>query len=527
MPRMHARRVRLAAALFASLTALPAQQDPDSDGDGLSDFHELHKYLTDPQRKDSDGDGTPDGDWRERREYQYTVRSVVQVMRPVTIDWLCDDYQDARVLDETADHVELEVIHYPFHTVAGTLAADADWRRHTARMQEWLAPGPTSDWTPKLQQDLRAALRKDGIDAGKLDDRALVEQAAKWLLQRAQHHDGFTTFVTAFDKDGKPFVPAELQAGAEANAQRSGVPLTQQWQRELSARGMFEHKARGSCSSSAIYLSGCLRALGIPTRTILVIPIVDADDDRERAMLQRLQLGPVRRTLAQAAEQRRNSWASHTFNEVFVGGRWRRLNYDRLGQPTYDRQLFGLCTHVATFRDWADADMPATIGRRQKLNRHDDVFGGPNPYSTIALRDEIGVHCDRGRLPPDELQAKVTALSWGDDRGLPADVQEWFREHRRTGLIAKVEGLQGPDELRDFLAATDLAAALVAAGDAKVEVAFEPGCWWWKQDHGLLLVRFGGQPTELAKGRAYTLAPNNAAKTARWEVGPDLRVTRE
>ena len=64
----------------------------DRDGDGLSDFQEVHKYLTDPNKKDSDNDGKPDGDWLERREYQYTIRSVVQVMKPVTI------VQHARVL---------------------------------------------------------------------------------------------------------------------------------------------------------------------------------------------------------------------------------------------------------------------------------------------------------------------------------------------------------------------------------------------------------------------------------------------
>ena len=35
--------------------------DPDSDGDGLTDFQETHKYGTDPERADSDGDGLPDG----------------------------------------------------------------------------------------------------------------------------------------------------------------------------------------------------------------------------------------------------------------------------------------------------------------------------------------------------------------------------------------------------------------------------------------------------------------------------------
>ena len=67
------------ALLFASAltAAATAQGDADRDGDGLSDFAERHKYRTDPARADSDGDGVPDGDWRERREYQYTVSSVV------------------------------------------------------------------------------------------------------------------------------------------------------------------------------------------------------------------------------------------------------------------------------------------------------------------------------------------------------------------------------------------------------------------------------------------------------------------
>src|SRR5512134_1357617 len=101
------RRLSLAFVLLLA-AAGSAQVDPDRDRDGLSDFAEVHKYLTDATKADSDGDGVPDGDWRERREYQYTIRTVVQVMRPVTIEFLCDDYQDARVIDETADYVELE-----------------------------------------------------------------------------------------------------------------------------------------------------------------------------------------------------------------------------------------------------------------------------------------------------------------------------------------------------------------------------------------------------------------------------------
>ncbi|MDB4491546.1 hypothetical protein N9260_00830 [bacterium] len=37
-------------------------QDPDSDGDGISDKLEVSQYMTDPQDKDTDGDGLEDGD---------------------------------------------------------------------------------------------------------------------------------------------------------------------------------------------------------------------------------------------------------------------------------------------------------------------------------------------------------------------------------------------------------------------------------------------------------------------------------
>jgi hypothetical protein len=262
----------------------PGQRDPDRDVDGLSDFAEVHKYRTDPAKADTDGDGIADGDWRERREYQYTIRTVVQVMRPVTIEFLNDDHQDARILDETPTYVELEVIHYPFTTVAASIHADPDWRQTTAAMQAWTAPGPTADWKPAMRDELVAALQKDGIDALTLDDKELVERASLWLCKHAKNHDAFTAFVTAFDAEGKPFVPADLAAALPADAEA----LASQWRKDISARGMFEHGLRGSCSSSSIYLNGCLRALGVPTRIVLCIPVVDANDAQE---LRRLETG--------------------------------------------------------------------------------------------------------------------------------------------------------------------------------------------------------------------------------------------
>ncbi len=481
-----------AALLLAFAVTASAQ---DTDGDGLSDFQEIHKYLTDPSKSDSDGDGVPDGDWRERREFQYVVRTVVQVMRPVTIEYLCDDYQDARILDEAASYVELEVFHYPFSTPETAIESDPDWRRAAASMEQWTRPGLTADWTPAMRDALVAEL-----ECGALDDKTLVERASKRLLARAAFHDGFTTFVTAFDAKGEPFLP-------------DGSKPEEAWRRELSARGMFENRCRGSCSSTAIYLNGCLRALGVPTRIILVIPVVDANDDAEMRLV-RLGLGHhgVRRTLLGALQRLRGSWTSHTFNEVFVGGRWRRLNYDRLGQPSFDRRLFGLSTHVATFNDWADARMAETIGKRQALARKDDLFGGPNPYSTLSLRDEFGPHCTLGNPAAEPLTAHIAALLRHDDPLLPQEVREWFRRRGVQGLVARVEGPGDPDALTEFLAAADPVLRLDGGG-ATATLSLDAGCWWWKGDHAL--VRLSGDPPA---GAVPAVTPRNESPEAQWTV---------
>ena len=89
--------------LLLAIPCAAAAGEIDSDHDGLADFLEIHKYRTDPAKADSDGDGIPDGDWHERREFAYSVRSVVKVLRPVDVITLNDDYQDARVLRERLD----------------------------------------------------------------------------------------------------------------------------------------------------------------------------------------------------------------------------------------------------------------------------------------------------------------------------------------------------------------------------------------------------------------------------------------
>jgi len=509
--------------------------DVDTDHDGLSDFDEIHKYFTDPTNADSDGDGVPDGEWDERREFTYTVRTIVRVLPPVTDDVLHDDYQDARILERRPGLVELEVIHYPLNTVAEAITADPAWREHVAGMHRWTEPGPTANWDGAMRRNLFTELAADGIDAAVLDDRALVERASRWLLQRARYVDGFTTFCSWFPHGKAAVYPGLEDVVARGIADKS-LSTEDQWQRELFARGMFEHRVRGSCTSSAIYLDGCLRALGVPTRVVLGIPCIDASDAKEIEMLKRgITHKGVRRIVLQALEGQRGAWISHTFDEVWVAGRWRRLNYERLGQNILDPQYLGLMTHVATFGDWADGEMAKTWGVRQaKETPHDDVFAGPNPYSTVSVSDRFGVHAripNDALLGPDELQVLTIekAYAWSSpERKVSMDLRDddvagHFLFHVREGKPGV-----GGRQYQAFWSSCSKDFLLRSPGKPDVRARATRG-YWVDPDHGIQEFHLQVEPDELARmepGVSYALFPVQKEEEFRWELAGDVELAR-
>ena len=517
--------------LAFALASLGAQADPpghDSDGDGLSNFHEIHKHRTDPQSADSDGDGLPDGDWNERREFTYTVRSIVEVTRPVTPEYLTDDFQDARVLMEAEDRVQLEVLHYPYSTAPDALAeiAASDATVSPEERARWLAPGPTSDWDEELRTKILEGLGEAEIDATKLDDPRTIEAVAKWLLGQAVYRDGDVAFASAYDEDGRPYIPEEI-----SDHVAGGRPISaEDFAREVSAKGMFLARTRGSCTPSAIYMSGCLRAIGIPTRTVLCIPLIDAGDERELQMVQdRIDAPAVRRAILGGVRGLENSWASHTFNEVLLGGRWWRLDYDELGVGILRRNRFGIMTHVATLHDWADARTAETIGRRQALRLRDSVLDGANPYSTLVVDDHVGEHNTLVLPEPKPLVATIQTLEWTDEPELPAHVKANATDKGRFGLIAHMTGLDSMAELQDILLSTNPRIWLHADDVPRLSVGLEKGCcWFWTEgNQAHVYVPFGpADRRDLATDVAYTPRRPEPVGSARIELAEGIVVIR-
>jgi hypothetical protein len=535
--------------LFASflivrmLASACTASDWDSDHDGLSDYQETHKYRTDPKKKDSDGDGLPDGDWHERREYAYSVRSVVKVMRPCNLDAINDDYQDARVLSETKEYVELEVVHYPFNTNAESIEVDPVWRTRTADMRQWIDPGVTTNWDATMRKAVLAELKEAGIDVDALTDKEIVETMTPWALRRARGlNNVFTTYYVHFP-EGKPTVYPGLEEAFKREFHRDSAnydwAIDEHFDRELLGRGMFYNKTHGSCTSFAVYQTTLLRAAGIPTRMIVVIPFVDPTDPKQIQLIEDHIAHPeVRETLLLSLKGK-TGFIAHTCNEVYVGGRWRRLDYSTLGKNMYGPRAMGMVTHVHTFRDLSDAELTATWGVRYAKGLRDDVFTASNPYRTTELSDRVGIHSGIKIPKPKQIWEKtgniriLSAYWWND---LPAD--DWRRRSvsperdkaRAGNLLLHVDSTVGTrlsnQLVIQLLSRVDRNVHLVAEQGTRIPLQIQSGCVWTGPEGGaeLEVVVPKAVYSQLALETEYSLVPLNPDDHFQWEVADEVKV---
>jgi hypothetical protein len=505
----------------------------DSDGDGLTDFQELHKYHTDPTKRDTRGNGVQDSDLQQRREFAYSVRAVIRVMPPYNQSTMNDDYQDVRVLSETKDYVEIEVVTYPLNTNATAIAANPNWRKVDAGMKQFLAPGVTTNWDERMRNDLLAELAKADIDPAKLSDRETVERVSRWLFLRSRSRSMFCTNFVHFP-DRRPAVFPGLERAFEREKGDPKWTEAEQFAHELLGKEMFYNKSCGTCTSAAVAQATVLRAVGIPTRIILTIPLVDASDPEQVELAQKqLTHQKVRNTVLAGLSAAGNSFANHTYLEVFVDGRWRRLNYNKLGQNVLDPRYFGLMIHVHTFNDLSEANLAPTWGVRYALEKRDAVFQHSNPYRTISLDDHLGQYANVPNAPaPEHTAITITRLYWPESEG----TSELVRNARScaSGVRFFIHGEEWFDDAGDylqyrpFLSGVDLNFVLRAQGQPEIPCRasslFLTLASQSIREFEVVIPahEFG----KMAKGVAYTLHPTNAKAGYAWKVKDGLTLTR-
>lgn len=530
------------------------QADPDSDGDGLSDFHEVHKYRTDPNKKDTAGNGTPDGDWQQRREFTYSVRAVIRVMPPYNLDALNDDYQDVRVRKETKEFVELETVVYPFNSNAEAIKSNPNWKKDYAGMKDYLAPGVTTNWDDEMRANLLQELAKDGINPNKLTDKEVVEQVSRWLYKKSQHRNMFCTFYVGF-RNGKPEILPGFEKAFERDKGDPNWTVQQQLDRELFGKQMFAAKTYGTCTSSAIYQTTVLRALGIPTRMILCIPLADGSDPAQVDLVDKsLTNHRVRNEACLGALSGGYGFTSHTFCEVFVGGRWRRLNYTTLGQNVLERNYLGLMIKVHTFNDLSEANLAATWGTRYVKGSRDDIFKHSNPYRLMEVSDHFGKYA-KVPNPPTDQELKLVTIEkayWPDSKDAPAEIQELERQTASNALqgayaadpLQLLQGMashhfyiHGNEWLENagdylqyklFMKRADTNFVLRAKGKPDVTCQISMNFYTHHSRNlcELEVVIPSAEYSKMVAGTAYSLHPVNGKKGYEWKVRDGLTLTR-
>jgi hypothetical protein len=243
----------------------------------------------------------------------------------------------------------------------------------------------------------------------------------------------------------------------------------------------------------------------------------------------------VRRIVVSAAKRAGNSWTSHTFNEVFVGGRWRRLNYAHLGQNVLDARCLGLMTHVATFSDWADGEMARTWGMRQASANHaSDVFGFANPYSTLSISDRFGEHA---REEPELLLGDhehrtltVERLYWYDSPERKVEMRLDDPDTAGHLLVHVRESVPGAGiaQYEPFYGACDKRFTLRAPGHPDVPARAARG-YWVQDDEDTREFYLRIEPADfqaMAQGIAYSLSARNDEASFRWEISGSVGVVR-
>jgi hypothetical protein len=446
---------------------------------------------------------------------RYTIVTKVKIAEPFDVRAMNDEFQSARLLSESGGVGTFEITYRPYHVQK--ITADPDWRRHDARMTDYLRPLPAANWNAELRKQIISDLREAGIDPDHLDDRTLVQQVSSWALSRTSYNNQFGLWMVRFD-GAKASIPANLRP-AFAREEPAGMSDQEVFSRELYGAGMYRTKTHGACTSTSTYLATVLRALGIPTRIVLTVPAWDPNDPNQlKTLLSAIRVHRaqyiIKNSLADA-----HGFVNHVFNEVWVGGKWVRLNYNRLGQPILDLNYEGLMTHVYTANDISEVPFAATWGARYATGAGPKL-SSENPYQLLSARDALAPGYTLINPPVRVLDTvTVTAILKPDDPAIPA----WLHVSGGTdAVLAFKEWIKDQNyiQMREFLTGAGRAFTLKADGhpDVRAEVTslkISDGSGGF-QAYG---IHFLDHP---APGAAYRLIPDNAAHPHKWIIPANL-----
>ncbi len=258
----------------------------------------------------------------------YKISAEMEILKPINVESLTTDWQVGKVLSENSDTARIQVEIDPVFDQMRGLIPNPNWRSeyfNNSELANYLKPGITTNWDYSMKKQLIIELAKDGIDVTALDDIELVRKVSSWIFGGKNFH--FKDFFISFDlefKDGNPVVIQKLMPNFENEKSKNGVTTNEKaFAIGVFGKSMFESKLFGNCTSSATLQATIMKALGIPSRLVLSVPLADANERQQiNLVANSLHQFELRKSILSGLINGANSWSSHTFNEVYVGNKW-------------------------------------------------------------------------------------------------------------------------------------------------------------------------------------------------------------
>jgi hypothetical protein len=336
--------------------------------------------------------------------------------------------------------------------------------------------------------------------------------------------------------EGKAAIYPGLEARFDSEKGDRSWTVEQQLDHELFGRAMFANRTHGSCTSSAVFLTTALRALGIPARMVLCIPAADGNDQKQLDLVkQNIKHHQVRKTLLQGLSSAKG-YANHTFNEVFVGGRWARLNYKALGQNIVDGNLMGLLTHVNTFNDLSEVPLAATWGKRYASGERDEIFRFGNPYRCDEISDHFGKFAKVENPEVREHRSlTISKAYWADDPSAHATIKEskWLfhNDGSKSLLIHGEEWFAdeaGP-QYRPFLEAAGKEFLFEADShpDVHGRITTSSITWHSRNLHEIEVLVTAAEFSKMEAGVEYTVTPRNNVAGFEWKTKGHVTIMKK
>jgi len=466
----------------------------------------------------------------DRKEFTYTITSVMQLARPFDLADMSDDYQDARLIAQDDYTATVEITYYPLNTNRDGIGENANWKRDYVGMTNYLAPTPTENWDAQMRTDLLKALRADGIDPEKLTDREVVTQVSRWLKRRSRYTEAFTIWYVHYP-NGKPEVHPVLRAAFDREKRAAGKSTDQEmFDQEVLGRSMFYGRVHGSCTSYAVYLATVMRALGIPTRIVFCVPPADSNDASQKQMLfDGIHHNQVRTVVRHGLP--RSGFSNHLFDECYVGNRWVRVNYDVVGQNSLDDAYFGMLTHILTTDSLSHVPIAETWGLRYAAY---DMIGpglrlsSVNPYRLLRVSDHFGARAAIANPNVEDEELRLVTVKeayWKD--ALPKYVILQGGDPTKSDFYIGIREFipRYIGQMRDFEARASHAFVLTAPGHPDLKAALSGMKLSRGTEYQMWGVRIAEESRmDVARDVEYAIHPLNTSEVYRWSVTPGVMV---